>query len=163
MDCLQMTWGNPPKLEPSAPKLSKPVTPEQLAASGSEDGHQMALMCWAAMNVGKYPPLKWLHAIPNGGQRHIAEATKLVATGTRSGVLDTFLPWPMTYGKGKWERHGLYIEMKKPKHRNSRDGGYTKEQLEFIAYASGAGYYCKVCYTWEEARDTLISYLEGRL
>lgn len=160
-----MTWGNPPKLKSVPPPKSKPITPEQLASSGSEDGHQAALFCWAAENVGKYPALKWLHAIPNGGQRHIAEATKLVATGTRSGVLDTFLPWPVkipiwniatTY-------HGLYIEMKKPEHRNKRDGGCTKEQLEFIVYASGAGYYCKVCYTWEEARDTLINYLEGKL
>ncbi len=156
-----MTWGNPPPLKSTAPKQSKPITPEQLAASGSEDGHQAALFCWAALNVGKYPPLKWLHAIPNGGQRHIAEATKLVATGTRSGVLDTFLPWPMHSYRPEYS--GCYIEMKKPKHRNSRDGGCTKEQLEFIAYASGAGYYCQVCYTWEEARDTLITYLEGRL
>ncbi len=160
-----MTWGNPPKLMPTQLKKGKKITPEQLASSGSEDGHQSALFCWAADNVGKHPALKWLYAIPNGGQRHIAEATKLVATGTRSGVLDTFLPWPnmCIIGTKLVGYHGCYIEMKKPKHRNSRDGGCTKEQLEFIAYASGAGYYCKVCYTWEEARDTILNYLEGRL
>jgi hypothetical protein len=36
-----MTWGNPPKLEPTVPKPGKKITPEQLAASGSEDRHQM--------------------------------------------------------------------------------------------------------------------------
>lgn len=158
-----MTWGNPPKLMPTQPKKGNRITPEQLASSGSEDGHQAALFCWAAENVGKYPALKWLHAIPNGGQRHIAEATKLVATGTRSGVLDTFLPACRLMFSGQFMYHGLYIEMKKPEHRNKRDGGCSKEQLEFIAYASGAGYYCKVCYTWQEARDCLINYLEGRL
>ena len=157
-----MTWGDPPPIKTNPPKKGKVVTPEQLAASGTEDAHQAALFCWAAMNVGKYPPLKWFHAIPNGGQRHIAEATKLVATGTRSGVLDTFLPLPI---QTEWAKMyaGCYIEMKKPKHRNSKNGGCTDEQLEFIAYASSTGYYCKVCYTWEEARDALINYLEGSL
>lgn len=164
----EMIWGNPPPLKINPPKKGKKITPEQLAASGTEDGNQAALFCWAADNVDNYPPLKWLHAIPNGGQRHIAEATKLVATGTRSGVLDTFLPWPVRLHQQTydiWEKVycGCYIEMKKEKYRNSRDGGCTKEQLEFIAYASSAGYYCKVCYTWEEARDCLINYLEGRL
>lgn len=160
-----MTWQNPPPLKSNPPKKGKKITPEMLAASGTEDGHQAALMCWAADNVSKYPPLKWLHAIPNGGQRHIAEATKLVATGTRSGVLDTFLPCASTRLIGPCVSHwnGLYIEMKKPEHRNRKNGGCSDDQIDFIEYATSAGYYCKVCYTWEEARDTLIAYLEGRL
>lgn len=162
-----MTWGNPPKLEPTKPKMGKKITPEALAASGTEDGHQAALMCWAADSVGKYPQLKWLHAIPNGGHRNIAEASKLVATGTRGGVWDVFLPYPCSFNKilelADLIYHGCYIEMKKPNRKNHHNGGLTDEQIEFGNYAKEVGYYCAVCYTWEEARDTIINYLEGKL
>lgn len=155
----KMTWRNPPPFAPDPPKRGKKVTPEELAKSGSEDGNQAALFCWAADNVGKYPALKWLHAIPNGGSRHIAEATKLVAAGVRSGVWDIFLPLPI---QSQWAMQcaGLYIEMKEEKRRNQKDGGLSKEQLEFGKYSREVGYYCSVCYTWEEARNILIQYLE---
>lgn len=157
-----MTWGNPPKLISDPPKKGKKITPEQLAASGSEDGEQAALFCWAADNLEKYPDLKWLHAIPNGGSRHIAEATKMVGTGSRSGVWDIFLPLPI---QTNWANQyaGLYIEMKKEKRRNEKDGGLSKEQLEFGAYAERVGYFCAVCYNWKEAVEILIKYLEYRI
>ena len=153
-----MTWGNPPKLEPSKPASSKVVTPEQLAASGSEDGHQAALFCWAAANVGRWPELKWLHAIPNGGSRHIAEATKMVAGGLRSGIWDVFLPLPI---QTEWAKMyaGLYMEMKIEKRRKEKNGGLSDDQVEFGEYAERMGYYCKVCYSWEETIDILIKYL----
>jgi len=154
-----MTWRNPPKLELTKAKPAKVITPEMLAASGSEDAEQMALFCWAALNVAKYPPLKWLHSIPNGGQRHIAEATKLIATGVKSGVWDIFLPLPIqTHWADQYA--GLYIEMKKADKRTKKNGGLSDEQLEFGAYAERVGYYCAVCYSWKEARNTLINYLE---
>ncbi|SRR6266496_2574499 len=152
-----MTWGNPPKLEPTVLKRAKKITPEQLASSGSEDGAQMAVFCWAADNCGQYPALKWLHAIPNGGSRHIVEAGKMVAAGLRSGVWDIFLPCPED------GYSGLYIEMKEQKRRNHKNGGLSDEQLEFGGYAENMGYCCAVCYTWEEARDILVKYLESRV
>src|SRR4051812_39956800 len=110
-----MTWGNPPKFKSDPPKQGKKITPEMLAGD-SEDSQQMALFAWAADNVGRYPQLAWLFAIPNGGSRHIAEAAKLVAAGVRSGVPDLMLPWPkqkMDYqGFGEAFRygyHGLFI------------------------------------------------------
>lgn len=157
-----MTWGNPPKLEPTKPKPGKKITPEDLAKTGTEDGAQMAVFCWAADSVGKYPELKWLHAIPNGGQRNVIEAGKLVAAGTRSGVWDIFLPCPV---QTEWANQyaGLYIEMKQEKRRNQKNGGLTEEQLEFGEYAEKMGYFCCVCYTWEEARDVIVNYLELKL
>lgn len=160
-------WGNPPKFVPVAQTSAKKVTPEALAKSGSEDGHQAALFCWAADSVGKYPQLAWLFAIPNGGQRHIAEATKFVATGLRKGVPDVFLPCPLytsvipdetnPLGRGIMYSAGCFIEMKVKKNKIS------KEQDEWIAYLKSAGYAVAVCYSWIEARDTLIAYLEGKL
>ena len=146
-----MTWGNPPKFVNVDKPRAKKVTPEDLAKSGSEDGHQASLFCWSASAIEHYPQLKYLFAIPNGGSRHIAEATKMVATGLRTGVPDVFLPWPNINWAGCW------IEMKVGKNRTS------KEQENWIEYLTSAGYYCKVCYSWIEARDTLIAYLEGKL
>ncbi len=154
-----MTWGNPPPFNPTPAKKPKPVTPEQLAATGSEDGHQSALFCWAAMNTDKYPQLKWMFAIPNGGSRHIAEAVKFVGTGTRSGVPDIFLPAPIYKNQYlSLMHHGMFIEMKKLKKGRTSDN-----QDDWLDYLQSAGYYCRVCYSWTEARDELIKYLEGKV
>lgn len=150
-----MTWGNPPQFKSDPPKQGKKITPEQLAASGSEDGHQAALFCWAADNVGRYPQLAWLFAIPNGGSRHIAEATKMVAAGTRKGVPDIFLPYASYNGTNGY--YGCFIEMKVGKNKP------TEEQLEWIHHLIKEYYHCSVCYSWIEARDMLIAYLEGKL
>ena len=155
-----MTWGSPPKFTSTARKQGAKLTPEQLAKTGSEDGNQMALFCWAANNCGQYPQLKWLFAIPNGGSRHIAEATNMVAMGLRSGVWDVCLPFA-SGGKDAWHS-GCFIEMKTEKRRNNKDGGLEEEQIEFMN-AVTPSFYCKVCYSWIEARDTLIAYLEGKL
>ena len=152
-----MIWNNAPKFIPVDQQQAKKVTPEQLAKSGSEDGHQMAVFAWAADNVDKYPQLEYLFAIPNGGQRHIAEATKFVATGLRKGVPDIFLPFGIN------NAHGLFIEMKIEKKRNTKDGGLSKEQLDWIPALKQAGYAVAVCYSWIEARDCIINYLEGKL
>lgn len=159
-----MTWGNPPKFKSEPAKRSKVITPEQLAASGSEDGEQMAVFCWAANNVNKYPPLAWLHSIPNGGSRHVVEAGKMVAAGLRSGVWDIFLPLPIQdkVDYRSWY-NGCYIEMKIKKRRKEKDGGLTEEQIEFRDYAVSMGYYCQVCYSWKEAKDALIAYLERKV
>lgn len=155
-----MVWNSPPKFIPSKPKKGKLITPEMLAASGSEDGLQSAVFAWSASMYGQYPQLKWMHAIPNGGSRHVAEATKMVAGGLRKGVLDIFLP-SSGGGKDAW-LSGLYIEMKIEKRRNEKNGGLTDEQIEFIKYATGAGYACYVCYSWIEAKDVILKYLEGK-
>lgn len=159
-----MTWGDPPPFIAKQLKQAKAVTPEQLASSGSEDGSQAAVFCWAASMCGQYPQLKWLHAIPNGGSRHVAEATKMVAAGLRKGVLDIFLPYAIYHGEYEpAASHGLYVEMKVEKRRKEKNGGLTEEQIEFIEYAESAGYCCKVCYSWIEARDVILAYLEGKL
>jgi hypothetical protein len=103
-----------------------------------------------------------MYSVPNGGSRPIAEASKLVATGTRSGVPDLVLPIcaPSFY---KVKYPGCYIEMKKEMYRNRKNGGCSDEQVKYIAYLRSEGYYCAVCYSWEEARDMIVNYLEGRL
>jgi len=158
-----MTWNNPSKFVNVDKPTVKKVTPEDLAKSGSEDGNQAALFCWAATVTSQYPQLKWLFAIPNGGSRHIAEATKMVATGLRRGVPDVFLPEPYFDCEDDVRYHGCFIEMKIEKRRKQKNGGLEDDQIEWIEALQKAGYYCKVCYNWIEAKETLIAYLEGKI
>jgi len=156
-----MTWNNPPPIVPIKAKAGKRITPEQLAGD-SEHSQQVALFAWVADSVGKYPALAYMFAIPNGGLRDVRTATNLKAEGVKSGVPDIFLP---TFSSGirvdGW--YGCFIEMKLEKYRNHKNGGCSDAQIDFIDYAVSMGYYCKVCYSWEEARDVLVKYLDGKL
>jgi hypothetical protein len=156
-----MTWKSE-KLEIPKSSNAKKITPEQLAASGTEHGDQAALFCWAADEVEKYPQLKYLFAIPNGFFATSGQKGKMKAEGLRKGIPDTFLPYPLN-GISCTYYHGCFIEMKREKYRNKKDGGCSEEQLDCIDYLKRAGYYVNVCYNWTEARDTLIAYMEGKL
>lgn len=153
-----MTWGDPPPFKPDPPKKGKVITPEDLAGD-SEHSQQVALFAWAAVSVGKYPALAYMFAIPNGGLRDMRTAVSLKAEGVKSGVCDVFLPFHNTFT----HYSGCFIEMKIEKYRKHKNGGCSDEQIDFIEWVTSAGYYCKVCYNWEDARDTLIAYLEGKV
>lgn len=128
------------------------MSPEQIAAAGTEHSHQAALFCWAAQNSDKYPELKWMYAIPNGGQRDMVTASRLKAEGVKSGVSDVCLPVARDSEMGRY--HGLYIEMKKPGGRESQN------QKDFGAFLAKQGYFYTMCDHWEEARDTIIAYFD---
>lgn len=127
------------------------ITPEQLALNGSEDGEQLALFCWVALNLNKYPDLKWLHHIPNGGFRNKREAAKLKAMGVKAGVLDLCLP----VKRGGYS--GLYIELKKIK-----GGVVSKEQKEWLSFLRSQDFGAIVCFGWLEAKKVLVEYLEHK-
>ena len=113
-----------------------------------EHGHQVALVNWSMRNEKKYPSLKWLHCIPNGGARNIQVARKLKLEGVKKGVSDLFLPT----SRGGY--HGLYIELKAGNNKP------TKDQLEFIDDMNTEGYKAVWVTGWENARDVIVEYLE---
>lgn len=131
------------------------MTPEQIAKADTEHAHQAALFCWCAANVARIPELRLFHAIPNGGLRSKAQASKLKAEGVKPGVPDSFLP------VARLGAYGLYIEMKKPALRPVRGGkgGVSDEQRDFMDLVTKQGYLCWVCYTWREAVEAICSYL----
>lgn len=136
--------------------MSGEINPEQLAASGSEDAHQLALLCWCAQNFNKYPELKWLHHSPNGGSRNKREAAKFKAMGTKSGFPDLLL----LAKRGPYG--GLLIELKIPNLATKKDGGAQPEQIKWGNYLLDNGYGYRLCHGWKMARDTLVSYLEWK-
>lgn len=142
-----MTWGNPPKLEPTKPKQGKVIQPQDIAKD-SEHSHQSALFAWAALSVDKYPQLKWMFAIPNGGLRDIRTATNLKAEGVKAGVPDIMLAYPTK------NFAGLFIELKVGKNKTS------KEQDAWLSYLSSVGYMTTVQWGWEGAKDIIVDYLE---
>lgn len=130
--------------------------PEKYALSGSEDSAQIAIFGWAALPEikEKYPELKWLFAIPNGGFRTKAGAGKLKAMGVKAGVPDIMLP----IKRGMWA--GLIIELKKPKLDGRAKGKTSDKQNIWIAHFQSEGYGAAVCHGFLEAREMLIKYLE---
>ena len=136
------------------------ITPESYAKD-SEESHQIALFMWAALPEvrSRYPELRWLAHVPNGGQRSKSQGARLKAGGVKPGVPDLILP----LRKILWA--GLWIELKKPTQKPVRvgsKGGVSDEQSEWIAWLRSQGYACMVAYGWLEARDCLVQYLEWK-
>ena len=115
----------------------------------TEAQEQSAVFTWANMSLGKYPELRLLFAIPNGGSRHILEAVNLKRQGLKAGVPDLFLPVP------RKNYSGLWIELKVGKNKTSDSQDWWLDEL------INQGYRCEVCYGFEEAKNTILEYLEG--
>lgn len=116
-------------------------------AKRSEDTEQIQVMNWAHWHTGKYPELKWLHHIPNGGSRNRIEAAKLKEMGVKAGVSDLFLPCP----KGIY--CGMYIEMKCGNNR------HTDRQKEFLNDMAENGYFAVTCYSADDAIKAIEEYV----
>lgn len=151
------------------------MTPDELAKTDSEHGHQRALFAWVNMatlygvraafdeqcyqkggreyadkwygSKDALPILQELYAIPNGGERNKAVAAKLKAEGVKAGTPDTHLP----VACGQY--HSLYIEMKKP------GGTVSPDQRDRFDRLTRNGNCVFVCYTWTEATGKLRYYL----
>lgn len=114
-----------------------------------EDTEQMGVIDWANWNTGRFPELKLLFHIPNGGKRDVKEAARFKAMGVKAGVPDLCLPVPMNGFAG------LYIEMKYGKNKP------TDHQKEWIKALKEQGYKVTVCYSGAEATQELERYLQG--
>lgn len=132
--------------------------PDELAKSGTEHGHQCAVMQWVALIGIKAHPLLWmLHAIPNGGGRSMSVGAAMKAEGVKRGVPDLCLPVPRA------GYNGLYLEMKTPKAFEKKDHGCSEEQLEWHESLLGQGYVVVVCAGWQAACWALTLYLGSQL
>lgn len=116
----------------------------------TEHQEQVVLMDICNLHERRYPGLELIHAIPNGGHRHIAVAAKLKAEGVKAGVPDLFLPVP----KGGY--HGLYVELK------AKGGAVSDSQRTMLGALSRQGYACIVAYGWDEAWFEIERYMRDK-
>ena len=125
------------------------LTPKDKRLLPTEAEEQARLFSWAAMASGRYPELRLLFHIPNGGGRSKAEAGRFKREGVKAGVPDLCLP----AARGKY--HGLFIELKR------RGGGrISPEQKVWVDELLGQGYLAVIAYGWEDASEKLRQYLD---
>ena len=119
-------------------------------AKRGEDTEQAKVIIWAEKHMHKYPELRWLYHIPNGGSRDSGEAIKLKQMGVKRGVSDLCLPFP----RGGY--HGLYIEMKYGKNR------LTEDQAQFLYDMRNTGNCAAVCHDAQAAEALIEIYVSMR-
>ena len=116
----------------------------------SEAEEQAMLFKWADFQSLKYPALRLMFHVPNGGSRDLIEARNLKKQGVKAGVPDIFLP----VARGGF--HGLFIEMKR------QDGGRLSEaQADYLQKLRMQGYQAVVCKGFDAAVSVIQAYLEG--
>ena len=116
----------------------------------TEAQEQTAVFNWAAVMVRRWPELRLLHHIPNGGSRNAREAHNLRMQGVKAGIPDIFLP----VARGGW--HGLYIEMKRRK-----GGRLSDEQAAMLEALREQGYCAWVCKGANDAIELITEYLSN--
>ncbi len=117
-----------------------------------ERAEQTALFNWAAWQSGKYPELKLMFAIPNGGSRNVIEAVNLKKSGVKAGVPDICLP------VARGEYNCLWIEMK------SENGKQSDPQRQWMYNLTQIGRGCyEICRSSEDAIKIIEEYLSCKL
>lgn len=114
-----------------------------------ESEEQRALFKWRDTQLHKYPVLRLMFAIPNGGNRDAITGAMMKAEGTTAGIPDIFLA-AIRGGCG-----GMFIEMKSGKNKP------TALQQKWLDDLEAEGYITKCCHGWQEAVEEIIFYLEG--
>ena len=114
----------------------------------TEAQEQTAVFNWAAVMVRRWPELRLLHHIPNGGSRNAREARNLKAQGVKPGIQDICLP------VARRGYHGLYIEMKRRK-----GGRISEDQGTVLGLLREQGYCAWVCKGANDAIELITEYL----
>jgi hypothetical protein len=121
-----------------------------MKATRSEHVEAVHLMRVVKLHEARFPELRLLHAIPNGGARNKIVAAKMKAEGVKAGVPDYCLPVP----RGGF--HGLYVELKRVK-----GGRVETDQREWLEALETQGYRTAVAKGWEQAWGVVREYLEA--
>lgn len=120
----------------------------QTKITNHEDVEQAALFRWAAFMESRYPELKLLFHVPNGGKRDKLTAAKLKTQGVKPGVPDIELPT----ARGGY--FGLFIELKVGRNKT------TVNQDKWLNELAEQGYKTAVCYGWEAASEVIEEYMK---
>ena len=115
--------------------------------TNTEHAEKKILIQWFRIQYPRWHKCLW--AVPNGGMRHVRTAIKLKEEGLLAGVADLFLMIP------KNNKHGMFIEMK------AKKGKLQENQKDFLKIAQSMGYETKVCFGFNDAKNTIINYLQN--
>jgi len=135
-------------------------TEEYRADRQTEEDIHKAVIEWADRQSVTKPALELLFHVPNGGSRHGAEAKKLKEMGTRQGVPDLLLPYPMWCEKKDGvdliKYLGIALELK------SSGGRLRAEQAWWLRRFQSKGWAIAVERSFDAAKATIEEYLEGQ-
>lgn len=112
----------------------------------NEHESQAVFFSWIEQHKASLDGIELAHAVPNGGARHIATASKLKLEGVKAGVPDVL--WPVARGGFI----GLAIEFK------HGDGNPSKEQRERIKKMQCEGWCVVICWDWRSAVRVVQGY-----
>jgi hypothetical protein len=115
----------------------------------TESQTQCAFVSWLRIYEHHHPELKLGFAVPNGGARNIATATRLKKEGVKAGVPDFLFPLP----RGGFA--GLAIEFKR-----EATGRISPAQDAYIAALRLHGcWQVLICTDWHSASRAVLDYL----
>lgn len=115
----------------------------------SEENEQIMLFQWAAVAKNTFPELELMYHVPNEGKRSAVTGSRFKQMGLRPGVPDIILP----VARGGYI--GLAVEMKYGKNT------LTDNQRKWLGMLAGAGHKTAVCYSFDEAKKTIVDYLNA--
>lgn len=139
-------FGAPMHDSPFAPRKSpRQRKPRQ----DREHAEAVALMQRVKLHEARWPALRWLFAVPNGGARNKVAGAKIKAEGGRRGVPDYL--WPQRSGAFV----GLAIELK------ANGGRLDPAQRDWLAHLEAQGWKCVVAYGADEAWTAIREYCDG--
>jgi hypothetical protein len=116
----------------------------------TEAEEQKLLINWSDVMSRRWPELRLLFHIPNGGSRNAREAKNLKEQGVKPGVPDLFLP------VARHGYHGLFIELKRRK-----NGKLSDEQEKMLGNLREQGYCAWVCKGADSAIELITGYLSN--
>lgn len=115
----------------------------------SEHAEQAAVIQWSHLQLGVFPELQLLYAIPNGGKRPRRTAQRMKEEGQRAGMPDLHLP----VARGGYV--GLWIEMK------TATGSVQQDQKDIHELLRRYGHRVVICRSIESAVNEIRAYLKG--
>ena len=109
-------------------------------------------------NENKFPFLKYIFAIPNGGKRNIGTAVKMKAEGVKRGVPDIFIPATKMFSSQCNKIYiGMFLETK------TSIGKQSKDQKEYESFLISEQYLYAVCKSADELLFETENYLNIKL
>jgi len=117
---------------------------------GPEELEMIAFFDYCRAMAHLAPEFALAFHVPNESKSSIPRRKTLKRAGLKKGVPDICVPVP----RGKYA--ALYIEMKVKPNKPS------PEQIQLIAELNAVGNYAVVCWSADEAIQTLLNYMAGK-